>query len=88
MTDQQVRGQRVNSGSRRQRDLEAVTPRIDWLEWVRTNLPDEHPCFASPAAQLLRRADLERKMPTAEQVRERLVSEGKDAETLRAKGWM
>ena len=63
-----------------------TSERIDWLEWVRTNLPDEHPSFASPAAQLLRRAD--RKMPTAEQVRERLVAEGKDGDTLRAKGWM
>lgn len=54
-------------------------------EWAERNVPDEFAPFAAAAAMTLK---LLGKPVTAEAVSERLRSQGRDAETMREKGWL
>jgi hypothetical protein len=55
----------------RRRDEPTAT---DWVAWVRENLPDEDPrqAFNAAAMEYLRRPPRDRRIPTPDEVRDRL----------------
>lgn len=88
MTSDQQRRERVQQGSRRQRDLDAAgdaaaQSRDRYLQavaWAQRSLPHEHPPFAASAAMTIRQRS--GRWPTAESVKARLVEQGRDMTSL------
>jgi hypothetical protein len=82
MTSDQQRAERVQQGSRRQRDLAAVKAQAGGgvaIAWAERELPDESPILAAAAyATELRGSH----SPTAESVLRRLKAQGRDWATL------
>lgn len=89
MTSIEQRSQRVAAGSRRKRDLAAVDATGPaersrenyerWLAWAERALPAEHAPFAASAAMTIKARG---GRPTAENVRARLVEQGRDHRSL------
>jgi hypothetical protein len=91
VSDRQRR-ERVDSGSRRKRDLAAIgaaTPADvsrarfkSALEWAEKHLPDEYAPFAASSALTIRA--LQHRFPSPDEVRDRLKAQGRDKATLTA----
>jgi hypothetical protein len=85
-TTDQKRRERARNGSRRQRDLEAAAPVIDWTAYIAEHFPGEHYGYALVHAQMLylRMPNREKQAPDPAEVRTRMESFGHTREQLAA----